>query len=118
MNLFLTTSRTQFRQKNLAGVSIILMTDTKPRAQRKLQSKSDVVYETLSAKIEADEAAAAAPETVSKKSRKPTGPPSEKQLAARAQFKQKVVEAQALRKAEPGLKYNEAIKRVYGKVSQ
>lgn len=90
----------------------------KPRAGRKQQAAKEVSIEPhdLLKTESAPAQPAVAQEVVpTKRPRKPAGPPTEKQMAARAQFREKVAQAQALRAAEPGLKYNEAIKRVYGK---
>lgn len=42
-------------------------------------------------------------------------PPTERQLASRKTFTDKVAAAKQLQTAEPGLKYKDAIKRVYAK---
>jgi hypothetical protein len=41
--------------------------------------------------------------------------PSEKQLVARQKFAEKAREAKQLRASEPGVKYRDAMKRVYGR---
>ena len=46
---------------------------------------------------------------------KQTKTPTEKQLASRAAFKNKVDEAKRLQSEQPGLSYKQAIKSVYGK---
>ena len=47
--------------------------------------------------------------------KKQTKPPTEKQLASRAAFKDKVVQAKQLQAEQPGLTYKQAINIVYGK---
>lgn len=50
-----------------------------------------------------------------KKPRKPSGPPTEKQTAAREGFKAAVKRAKELQAATPGLTYREAMKKIMSK---
>jgi hypothetical protein len=93
------------------------MSTTKPRAPR-VKKIVDEIHDQVIPDIPVVEAVAiteVAPTPEKKQRKKHTGPPTEKQLAAREKFKENVAKAKQLCAAEPGLKYNTAIKRVYGK---